>query len=568
MSLYGESVIIQIMNTGRLMAGGEQKESSGAVKAQTFPSTKGENVEKTTTGKMIFNITVLIAFFSALSKLLGVLRDSVIAHKFGATGASDAYLVALTAPNLLFYIISGALAAVTVPVFIEYSTKGKKQEAWKVFNTVFNAVTVVFILIAAAGMVFSPCIVKLIAWNLPGQTANLAASLARIMFPLLLFAGWASLFAGLLNANNIFGIPASSNAVNNVVIILGAVTLGSFYGVHGLAVGTVIAMAAMALMQVPALLRAGYRYKPALDLSHPGVKQVFSLILPAAAGLTVNQAYILIEKNIASGMPEGTITALSLANKLVQVPISLFVLALGTAVFPTLTKLVTAGEREEFSASLNRLLRILILGMVPASIGLIVLRYPIVSLLYKSGAFDQRATEMTAAALLFYSVGLAGQAANAILTKAFYSLQDTKTPVKITLATVLVNLGLSLLLTRFLQHGGLALASSLASLTGTALFMFFIEKKVKPLRWTGLIRFTLPVLAASALMAAASYGLNDVLTGLFSPHGKLGLAVQVGSSVAAGVAVFIAAALILKIEELYILRNYLMAVFTGGRQKD
>jgi len=516
---------------------------------------------------MIFKVTILIAFFSFLSKLLGLLRDIVIADKFGASGATDAYLVALTAPNLLFFIISGALAAVAVPVFVDYSTRGEKQEAWKVFNTVFNAVTVIFIVISAAGMICSPYIIKLIAPYLPEETANLAVGLARIMFPLLLFAGWASLFAGLLNANNIFGIPAFSNVVNNTVIILGAVTLGSFYGIRGLAVGTVIAMVAMALIQVPALLRAGYRYKPALDLGHPGVKKVFSLILPAAAGLTVNQAYILIEKVLASGMPDGSISVLSYANKLVQFPVSLFVLALGTAVFPTLTRLAAAGEYEEFSVSLIRLLKILILGMVPASIGLMVLRYPIVVLLFQRGAFDQRATELTAAALLFYSIGLAGQAANVIMTKAFYSLQDTRTPVKITLATVLVNLGLSLVFIRFLQHGGLALANSLASLTGTVLFMIYLEKKVEPLKWAGLIRFTMSVLTASGLMAAASYSVNAVLTGFYDLHGKFGLTVQVGIAVAAGVAVFTAAALVLRIEELYILRNYLRVAFTG-RKKD
>ncbi|OPX83719.1 MAG: putative peptidoglycan biosynthesis protein MurJ [Pelotomaculum sp. PtaB.Bin013] len=528
---------------------------------------KGDNVEKPTTGKMIFKITILIAFFSFLSKLLGLLRDIVIAYKFGASGPTDAYLVALTAPNLLFFIISGALAAVTVPVFIDYSTKGEKQEAWKVFNTVFNAVTLIFVLIAAIGVICSPYIVKLIAPFLPEQTANLAAGLARIMFPLLLFAGWASLFTGLLNANNIFGIPASSNAVNNVVIILGAVTLGSFYGIQGLAVGTVMAMAAMALIQVPALIGAGYRYKLALELGHPGLKQVFSLILPAAAGLTVNQAYILIERIFASGMTAGSISALNFANKLVQYPISLFVLPLGTAIFPTLARLAAAGEREEYTAVLIKLIKILMLGMVPASIGLMVLRYPIVSLLYQNGAFDQRATGMTAAALLFYSVGLVGQASNVILTKAFYSLQDTRTPVKITLATVLVNLGLSMVFIRFLQHGGLALAGSLASLTGTALFMIYLAKKVEPLKWNGLIRFTLSVLAASALMAAASYGVSAFLTGLSGLHGKLGLAVQVGTAVAVGIAVFTAAALVLRIEELYTMREYLKAAFTGRNSK-
>ncbi|OPY56441.1 MAG: putative peptidoglycan biosynthesis protein MurJ [Pelotomaculum sp. PtaU1.Bin035] len=523
-------------------------------------------VKKSATGVMIFKITILIAFFNLLSRFLGLIRDMVIARQFGASAATDAYLVAFTAPNLLFFIISGSLAAVVVPVFIEFSTKKDKHEAWRIFNTVFNTVTILFFIISAAGILGAAGIVRLIAPMLPDETAKLAAELAAIMFPLLIFSGWASLFAGLLNANNIFGIPAFSNVANNLVIIISALTLGSIYGIYGLAAGTVIAMAIMAFIQIPALIRAGCRYSPALELGHPGVKKVFRLIMPAALGITVNQAYILIERIFASGMPSGSISSLNFANKLVQFPISLFVLALGTAVFPTLTRLSAIGEREEFSYTLTRLLKIMILGMVPASAGLIVLRYPIVALLFQRGEFDQRAVELTSVALLFYSVGLAGQAANIILTKAFYSLQDTRTPVKLTLITVLVNLVLSVLLIRFFQHGGLALANSLASLTGTALFMIFLNKKVAFLKWVGFLKFTLSVLAATGLTAVASYGVSAALAGFADARDAFGLAFQVGTAVLAGVAVFTASAVAFRIEEFYILWNFLKGFITGGRE--
>ncbi|MDD4170578.1 MAG: lipid II flippase MurJ, partial [Desulfotomaculaceae bacterium] len=325
-------------------------------------------MKKETTGVMIFKVTLLIAFISFLSKILGLLRDIVIARQFGASSITDAYLVALTAPNLLFFIISGSLAAVIVPVFVEFSSRNQKKEAWKVFNTVFNMITIIFIVIAAVGMLGSSYVVRLVAPFLMEETAVLAAELARLMFPLLIFSGWASLFAGLLNANNIFGVPAFSNVVNNLVIILTALTLGSIYGVYGLAVGTVLAMAAMALVQVPTLIRAGYRYQPVLELGHPGVQKVLTLIMPAVLAITVNQAYILIERIIASGMTEGSIAALNFANKLVQFPVSLLVMALGTAVFPTITKMATTGEHREFSVTLVRLLKLLILGMVPACV--------------------------------------------------------------------------------------------------------------------------------------------------------------------------------------------------------
>ncbi|MDD3653534.1 MAG: lipid II flippase MurJ, partial [Desulfotomaculaceae bacterium] len=320
----------------------------------------------------------------------------------------------------------------------------------------------------------------------------------------------------------------------------------------------------MALIQIPTLIRAGYRYQPVLELGHPGVKKVFNLILPAVLAITVNQAYILIEKIIASGMPEGSIAALNFANKLVQFPVSLLVMALGTAVFPTITRMATTGERNELSVTLVRLLKLLILGMFPACAGLMVLRYPIVSLLFERGAFDRWDTELTAYALLFYSIGLAGQAANIILTKAFYSLQDTRTPVKITLFTVLVNLGLSLVLIRFLQHGGLALANSLASLTGTALFMILLERKIEPLKWAGLLKFSLPVLVASGLMAAVSYFVSFVLAGYLDLNSIIGLAIQVGVAMTAGVVVFAVAAFVLRVEEFASIWKLLRGIPTGG----
>lgn len=526
-------------------------------------------MNKITTGKTIFRATVLIASLSLLSKLLGFLRDVVIAGKFGAGSLTDAYLFALTVPNSLFFIISGALAAVAVPVFVDFAVKGKKEDAWQVFNTVFNIVTPLFIFIAVVGVVYAPNIINLISiTTTQKEMAETAVELTRIMFPLLLFAGWASLFTGLLNANNVFGIPALSTSVNNIIIILATVTLGRYYGIHGVAAGTVLAMSAMALVQTPALYRAGYRYKPVLDLGHPGVKQVFLLLLPALLGTTVNQGYILIERILASGMQEGTIAVLNLANKLVQMPISLVVVALTTAAFPVISRMAATAAQEEFSISLNKLLRVLLLIMLPVSVSLMILSQPVADLLFKWGKFSEESVDLTAVALLFYSVGLTGQAANIMLAKAFYAWQDTKTPVIITAVTVLVNLCLSLFLIRFLQHGGLALANSLASLTGMVLFMILLKRRVKSLQWAGLGKFIMVTGVVSALTAAGCYGVNSVLPTLCNlPPGKLGLIIQISITGMAGIAVFSAAAWFLKIEEFRTLLNYLKAAFNDRRSK-
>ncbi len=489
----------------------------------------------------------MIAFFKLMSMVLGLARDMVIAHQFGAKELTDAYVIALRIPNMVFYIIGGALVAVVIPVFTEYVAKGKRGEAWKVFNTVVIVVTLIFIAFTIVGLAGAPILVKLVAPGFDESVAALTVELVRLILPLMIFAGLASLFSGLLNANNIFGLPAFSNSVNNIFIIISAFTLGRMYGIHGLALGTVLAMIAMALVQFPALIKIGFRLNMSLDLRHPGVRKVYYLALPAALGVAVNQANVYINGVLASWLPEGSISALSYAERLVQFPVSLFVLALGTAVFPTLSARAAEGNREALSGALLNSLKAIIICIVPAGLGLMALSLPIVTLVYKRGAFDQQAVEMTAAALLFYAIGLVGQAAGILLTRGFYSLQDTRTPVKIGIITVLINLGLSLVLIRHLLHAGLALAGSLASLTYMALLLWGLGKKVPGLYRGGLLKFTLAVLAASGIMAVASYAVYGAFGGLFP--GTAGLAVQVGLAITAGVAVYVAAIFALRVEE-------------------
>ncbi|NLI14024.1 MAG: murein biosynthesis integral membrane protein MurJ, partial [Peptococcaceae bacterium] len=338
------------------------------------------------------------------------------------------------------------------------------------------------------------------------------------------------------------------------VIIVSALTLGSLYGIQGLALGTVLAMACMAMVQFPALFKTGFRFGFYLDLKHPGVRKVYLLALPAALGVSVNQVNVFIIGRLASWLPDGSISALVYADRLIQSPISLFVLALGTAIFPLLSTRAAQGEREAFSGTLLGALRVVILSMFPASLGLMVLSQPIVSLIFQRGIFKQGSVELTAAALLFYAVGLLGQAAVLLLARGFYSLQDTRTPVKISIVTVFINLGLSLVLIRFLQHRGLALANSLANLANMALLMWFMEKKLPGLYGTRFLKFTLSVLVASGLMAVASYVVSGFLAGQIP--GTVGLVVQVGLAVLAGIIIYLSAVFAFRVDEALFIWRY------------
>ncbi|SHK77476.1 murein biosynthesis integral membrane protein MurJ [Desulforamulus aeronauticus] len=508
------------------------------------------------TGKMIARATLVVAVINLLSRILGFVREQVIAYMFGATATTDAYVVAFNIPNAVFAIVIGALATVVVPVFSEYAAKGQKDEAWRLFNTVVTLVIIIFSLVTVAGFFAAPWLVKLTAPGLNAEVSILATRLTVIMLPILVFYGLSTVFQGLLNANQVFGIPALSVSITNITIIVSALTLGGMYGIDGLAAGTVLGFVLAAFMQIPKLRQVGFRYKFSIDWSHPGVKKVLYLVGPVAIGTSLNQIYLIIDRILASGLLEGSISALNYANRIILMPITFFVLAIGTAFYPTITTLAAQGKQQELAETVLRAIRMVILFALPAGIGLMVLSTPIIKLLFEHGQFTPQATEMTALALMFYSIGLVGQAANVILTRAFYAQQDTRTPVKLMAVTVAVNLAFSLLLLGPLKHGGLALANSIASLINTAMLTYFLNKKIPGMWNTNAVKFLLQTILATALMAVTAWGVNAVTAGFLMPLGTLGLAIQVGAAIGAGVLVLIIAIFTLKMEEASLVTLY------------
>lgn len=508
------------------------------------------------TGKIIARAALVIAVINLLSRILGFVREQAIAYMFGATAVTDAYVVAFNIPNAVFAIVIGALAVVVVPVFTEYVAKGQKEEAWRLFNTVITMVIVIFVGITVIGIFAAPLLVKLTAPGLAPETAGLAARLTVIMLPILVFYGLATIFQGLLNANQVFAIPALSTSVTNLVIIVSALTLGGWYGVEGLAVGTVGGFVLAALIQIPKLRQQGFKFSFSMDWRHPGVKKVAYLVMPVAIGTSLNQIYLIIDRILASGLVEGSISALNYANRLILMPIGFFVLAVGTAFYPTITQMAAEKREGELAQTIRGAFRLVTLFALPAGIGLLVLSSPIIKLLFERGQFGARATEMTAIALLFYSIGLVGQAANIILTRGFYAIQDTRTPVKLMGITVAVNLAFSLLLIGPLQHGGLALANSLASLLNTVMLSWHLNKRIPGMWDSGMLKFFLQASLASTLMGAGAWAVSHYMAGPLAALGTLGLALQVTAGIAAGVIIFIGAVFLLRMEETTMVLSY------------
>ncbi|MCL6612429.1 MAG: murein biosynthesis integral membrane protein MurJ [Peptococcaceae bacterium] len=510
----------------------------------------------------IARATAVIAVFTLLSKVLGFVREMAMAHVFGASAATDAFLVAYTLPNIVFAVLGGALVVVAVPVFSAYAAGGKREEAWRVFSIFTTVLVSALALLILAGMPFSRQIVWIVAPGLPEGTALLAAKLVAVMLPAVLFFCLANLFAGLLNANSIFG-PASVWPLVNNIFVIASILLGIKSGIYAVAFGALAGNVAAAAVQIPYLRRAGFAFKPSLDIHHPGLKQVFSLMLPVMVGTGVGQAYLLIDRILASGLAEGSISALNYASKLILLPQGIFVTAVGTAIFTSMSSSAARGNLGDLARTLSRGIKMVLLVAFPAGVGLAVLRDPVVRLLFGRGAFDEKDAAMTSLALLCFSFGLAGQCLNPILSRGFFALRDTVTPVKTGIITVAVNLAFSLLLIGPLKHGGLALANSIAANFNVIVLFWLLSRRVPELSAGGLRRFTGGVVLASGIMGLAVAGADALLSGVLE-GGAAALALRAGLDILAGVAVLAAACEVLKLDEYLYLRDLALRLYGKG----
>ncbi|MBE0465761.1 MAG: murein biosynthesis integral membrane protein MurJ [Candidatus Desulforudis sp.] len=514
------------------------------------------------TGQVVARATVVVMVMLTISRILGLGRESAIAYRFGATHAADAYLVAYTIPNIFYAVAGIALATVIVPIFTEYVTQNRREEAWRLCSLVTNALIVFTAAGAVVGMFLAPVIVGLLGAGFTPETFRLSVQLTLIMLPSIIFFSLAGLFMGILNANNVFGLPAFSSAALNIVIIFGALFLGKYYGPYGLAAGVLGGAATMALIQVPALRRVGFRYSFELNLKHPAVKRVLYLMLPLTLGLSVNQVYLMIDWVLASGLAEGSIASLNYANKLIQLPQSLFVLAVSTAIFPTLSRHIAEGHPAEMAHTLRRGVKVVFLLTVPAVAGLVILREPIVTLLFQRGLFDARATEMTAAALLFFAVGLVGHCLVMLVSRGFFAMQDMRTPVVVTIGTLTVKLGASVALVGHLAHAGLALGTSITALLNTVILVYLLHRRLPGLITSDLLRFCAGVLAAAGLMGVMVYGVDSVLGG-FLPGSGLGLLLRVGIDILLGALAYFLAGILIRLDELKNMVSYGKRILAG-----
>lgn len=448
-----------------------------------------------------------------ISRILGLLRDMIIAYIFGTKMAADAFFVAFRIPNLFRRLLGeGALTAAVVPVFTDYLTTKSKDEAWKLANILLTTFLLILLVTVITCIIFSPAIVRVIA---PGfynsaEKFNLTVSLTRFMFPYLFFVGMAALTMGMLNVLQVFFIPALGPVFLNISIILSALFLSPHLEqpTFALAAGVVAGGVFQLFIQIPVLIKKGLKYKPILDFNHPGIRKIGKLMLPAVVGMAATEINIFVDILLASLLPEGSVSYLYYGNRLVQFPQGIFAVALGVAILPTLSRQAAHKQIQELRDTLSFGIRLVLFITIPATVGLIVLRESIINLLFERGEFIRQSTLATSHALFYYAVGLCAFSGIKIIVPAFYSLKDTATPVKIGIYAMIVNIFLNLMLMGPLQHGGLALATSISSLLNVVLLILILRKRIGGLNGRAISISVVKLGLASVIMGFMIYSID------------------------------------------------------------
>ncbi len=503
----------------------------------------------------------LISLATMASRILGLVREQVVAFLFGAGVATDAFNVAFRIPNLLRDLFAeGAMSAAFVPTFTETMTRRGEREAWRLANLVMNALLLTAGLVVLAGIAGSDWIVRLYAPGfaaVPGKL-DLTIRMTRIMMPFLLLVAVASAAMGCLNARGRFFIPALAPAMFNVASIGAGALIWLRPGAFGpqpivwMAIAAVIGGAGQIAIQWPVLGREGFRFAPVLRLREifgdPGVRRILLLMFPATIGLGATQINIFVNTYFATSI-ESAVSWLNYAFRLMQFPIGLFGVAIAAATLPAISRHVAQGDPALFGRTLGRSLRLVFVINVPAAIGLGVLREPIVRLIFEHGRFHAGDTTATAAALAFYAVGLFAYSGQKVLVPAFYALGKTRIPVAISISSVALNIALNVALIGPMGYRGLALATSVTNLASFVLLLAFMRRESEDLDLPGLASNLGRVLLAGAAMGAAALATQTLLEGAFGIGGVLRQAVLLSVSIGAGLAVLLAASWALRVAE-------------------
>jgi putative peptidoglycan lipid II flippase len=527
----------------------------------SVPATPPSSPGGTSIGRVLVNASLILTVAALASRLLGWVRLLVIGSQFGASRELDAYFAAFRIPDAIFQlVVAGALSAALIPVFSGYRARDQEREAWKLASSIINLV-----LIALAGLsllmaIFAPLLVPIVAPGFDAPTTELTVRMTRVMLLSPVFIGMGAVVSGILNSYQRFAVPALAPLIYNVAIIAAAIFLAPIMGVEGLALGVAVGSLLHLAIQLPNLGGVGQRYDLSIGLNHPGVRRVAWLMGPRMLGLAAGQINFIVSISLASGLPEGSITAYNYAFQLSQIPVGVLGVSVAVALFPTLSRDAALGKIGEIRRQVAGSLRILVFLGAPLTAIMIVLAQPLAAVFFQYGLFSASSTERTAGALAFFAIGLVGHIVVHVLTRAFYAMQDTRTPVAWAVIAVAINVPLMIWLVGPMGVQGLALALSISAVLEVIGLLWALRRRIESIEEAAVLRSLarsgVAAVAAGLLMLGGVTVAQQWFGGLLA--NGIGRLLVLAALSSAGVAIYLLVAAALRSAELEQVRWHLL----------
>lgn len=505
---------------------------------------------------------IIIASASIISRFLGLLRDRLLASSFGAGDVLDSYYAAFKIPDLIFNIlVLGILSASFIPVFLETWAKdkaNKTEEAWRITNTILNLLVLFLVVVSLIVFIWSRELTPLIAPGFSGAKQLMTAKLMRIMLLAIIFFGISNIFSGILNSFKKFMVFSLAPIMYNLGIIFGILVLVRWWGLIGLAGGVVFGAFLHLIVQLPGVLKTGWRWQPIINYRLTGVKKILKLMVPRAFGLGISQFNQLVVNIIASTLAAGSVAVFNLANNLQFFPISVFGVSLAIAAFPAFSEAVAAQDKNQFLEHFSKAFRRILFLIIPTSVAILLLRAQIVRVVLGAGHFDWEDTYLTAQSLGLFSLSLFAQSLIPLITRSFYAHQDTKTPVKTSLLVMILNISLALILVRPFGVLALPLSFSISSILDLTLLTIFLKKKLGRLDESRIIEAAIRIALASSLMGSVIWLMLRVLAIGVKMQTFIGIFLQGLIAGVVGLISYLIIAMIFRFDEVNIIRDWLI----------
>ena len=468
---------------------------------------------------------LILGIIIRISKVVGFLREITLSYFYGASYISDAYLISLSIPGVLFGLLATGIATGYIPMYTSIEENQGLKEANRYTNNIVNILMLISAIAVLIGLLFTRSLVTIFASGFTGETMQLAINFTRITLFGIFFTALTSIFNGFLEIKGKFFVPAMMGFPLNFIIIA-SIFISAKTSPLVMAFGSLLAFSSQLIFMIPAIKKTGYKYKRVFKINDEHIKKMAIIALPLIIGASVNEINIIVDKTIASNIAVGAISTLNYAKILSNSIVALFVSTVVTVIYPSISRMAAKDNLIGLKATVGEAINSIMILIIPATFGLMLYSYPITKLIYARGAFSTQALDMTSGALFYYSIGIFGYALRHVLFKVFYAMQDTKTPMINGSIAVSLNIVLNIILSRFMGVNGLALATSISALVSVFLLFISLRKKIGQLGLKNISYTFLKIFLASAFMgiiSRASYSLFGVESNI-----SLVLAILVG----------------------------------------